>query len=253
MNVALSKAYAATLNEGYRQKAISNIVFIEGRLYQNHQWHHTYKNKARIPAFLDDLAYLAMAYIHLQEITGESKYLLKAKELVELIIEEFGDEAQTMFYYTKAGQQDVILRKKEIYDGAVPSGNSIMAFNLRYMAKVLDKAEWEERADAMLLSLRSIITKYPTSFGFWAQQAFDTVKGINEVAIVGVDAPAMLKEVLLNFIPSRILQSSLTDDENYPLLRNRLQRNTLIYLCKNYVCGQPLNSVEDLVRIVQPV
>ncbi len=100
---------------------------------------HTYKKEvARYPAFLDDYAYLIQALIHLQEITGNAEYLYKAKSLTEWVIEQFSEEDTGYFFYTNKGQQDVIVRKKEVYDGAVPSGNAIMAFNLQYLGVVFD-------------------------------------------------------------------------------------------------------------------
>jgi uncharacterized protein len=252
MNIALCKAYAATLEEDYKQLAVSNMAFMEAKLQENGHWRHTYKDgKARVPAFLDDLACLALAWIHLQEITGNSDYLLKAKELVETIIAAYGDESQVMFYYTRKDQADIIIRKKEIYDGATPSGNAMMATALSYLAKVFDRPEWEERAASMVTSLRSVITRYPTSFGLWAQQAQLMVHGVDEVAIIGTEAGKYLRELLPFYLPGKLLQSALKDDEKFPLLRNRNSEHTLAYHCKNYVCLQPSATINELVRSLQ--
>ncbi len=248
MNIAYCKAFAATANEHYRQIAIENMKFLEGKLFVNGKWHHTFKTEARIPAFLDDLAYLAQAYIHLQEITGDGNYLLNAKQLVEHIISAYSDESQTMFYYTREGQPDIIVRKKEIYDGAVPSGNAVMAIVLSYLAKVFDLPDWEERTVSMANSLRPLVTKYPTSFGLWAQQAQIQVNGINEIAVTGKESAGYLLEVLKLYVPNKVLQSSTIDDENFPLLKGRVSGETLIHLCKNYICLLPFASVDDLKK-----
>jgi uncharacterized protein YyaL (SSP411 family) len=248
MNTALSKAFAATLNEEYKVAAVRNMAFLEEKLYVDGRWHHTYKTgRARIPAFLDDLAYLAQACIHLQEITADAAYLLKAKEIAEIILLDYSDEAGIMFYYTPQGQQDVIIRKKEVYDGATPSGNAVMAGVLRYLAKAFDLPEWEERANAMTLSLRSAITRYPTSFGCWAQQVQLMVHGVRELAVTGDETMRILAELLPVFVPDKVLQSAEKGDENFPLLRNRYIGKTLIYHCKNYVCTRPHDSVEALL------
>jgi len=81
--------------------------------------------KAKYPAFLDDYAYLIRALIDLQEISADHAWLQKAKAIVEYAIGHFSEEDTGFFFYTAAGQKDVILRKKEVYDGALPSGNSI--------------------------------------------------------------------------------------------------------------------------------
>lgn len=247
MNTALSKAYAATLNRHYLDLATKNMAFIEEKFRLNERWYHTYKEgKAKIPAFLDDLAYLAWAYIHLQEVTGDQEYLFRAKEITEHIIAGYSDESLAMFYYTAHDQSDIILRKKEIYDGATPSGNGVMAAVLMYLSKVFDVPGWQERSFSMVSSLRSLITRYPTSFGLWAQQVQVHVYQLDELAVVGENAYVYLSDILPVYLPNRVLQTSLKDDENLPLLRNRLQKNTLIYHCINYVCKQPYESVESL-------
>jgi uncharacterized protein len=248
MNIALSKAYAATLNEDYLDLAVANMRFLEEKFRVGSTWHHTWKGgKARVPAFLDDLAYLAWAYIHLQEVTGDSSHLLKAKEIAAGIISDYSDESQVMFYYTPDNQPDIIVRKKEIYDGATPSGNAVMAGVLVYLSKVFDLPEWNERSAAMTTSLRSVITRYPTSFGLWAQLVSGQVSGMDEIAIVGEKAGDFLRELLPVYLPGKVLQASLKGDENFPLLRNRLQRNTLVYRCINYVCERPYESIRDLL------
>jgi uncharacterized protein YyaL (SSP411 family) len=248
MNIALTKAYAATLNDRYRQSAIRNMAFLEQHLRRDGTWHHTYKNgTAKIPAFLDDLAYLAAAYIQLQEVTGNAEYLLKARLLAQTIIDGYSDETGTMFYYTDQSQSDVIVRKKEIYDGATPSGNGMMAFNLSYLAKVFDQPAWEERAQSMGTSLKSVIIRYPTSFGLWAQQAQQMVYGMEEIAITGKDAARYLSELLPFYLPGKLLQSAVKGDEKFPLLRGRTTGETLIYHCKNYVCLQPFKTVEEFL------
>lgn len=252
MNIALSKAYAATLDASYLELAVTNIRFLEEKLSEGGNWFHTYKaGKAKIPAFLDDLAYLALAYIHLQEVTGETAYLRQAQKVTGQVIAAFSDEAQAMFYYTPQGQADIIVRKKEIYDGATPSGNAVMAMVLRYLAIVFDNQEWAERSASMTGSLRSVVTRYPTSFALWAQQAQAMVHGLDEIAIVGQQSREFREKLLPVYLPNKVLQTANNDDENYPLLRNRLQKTTMIYHCVNYVCNAPFDSVETFLTAIE--
>ena len=76
--------------------------------------------------------------IHLQEITSDTSYLEKVKTLVKWCFDHFSDDETGYFYFTNDQQDDVIVRKKELYDGAVPSGNSLMAWNLYYCGMVFD-------------------------------------------------------------------------------------------------------------------
>src|SRR5206468_3721237 len=142
-----------------------NISFLENNLSKQKKWYHTWKGQTKYPAFLDDYAYLIQAYIHLQEVTGETEYLAKAQSLTEKIIESFSDDENIFFWFTDESQKDVIVRKKEVYDGATPSGNAVMANNLLYLSIVFDVSSWRERAETMLHQLKEVIVRYPTSFG----------------------------------------------------------------------------------------
>jgi len=247
MNTAYSKAFAATGNEKYRILAVKNMKFLLEKFRQGEDGNflHTYKNgHAKYPAFLDDYSQLIHALIHLQEITADSTYLGKVKTLVKWCFKHFSDDETGYFYFTNDQQDDVIVRKKELYDGAVPSGNSLMAWNLYYSGVVYDNKEWRERAVKMGAGLRDVVKKYPGSFGVWAMLMQSISKGIPEIAVLGGNLDLVIKEILRTFIPFRIVQSSPTDTRDFPLLSGKTSSTTpMIYLCKDYSCQTPVNEV----------
>jgi uncharacterized protein len=257
MNIACSKAYAAVGKEEYRDLAIANMNFCWSRLRGNglYLFYHGYKaGEAKYPAFLDDYSYLISALMHLQEITGDPEYLLRAKELMEYVLDHFSEEATGFFYFTHVLQQDLIIRKKEIYDGATPSGNATMAFNLAYMALLFDRPEWSDRAERMAASLQGVVGGYPGSFGVWATlyQAFTYL--IPEVVITGRNLDAIRKEFLGQMIPYRVFQSANQKNTQFPLLADKPAGDTpLIFLCKNYTCQPPVNEVATLIRCLENV
>ncbi len=187
MNTAYSKAYAALGIDVYKENAKSHMLFLEKSFCQpDGKWFHTYKNGlSKQSAFLDDYAYLIQALIHLQEITGEGSYLLKSQELMEMALAHFKEEKTGFFYFTHDQQNDVIIRKKEIYDGATPSGNSIMASNLLYLSKVFDRREWAQLSQRLSNSLQENTIKYPGSFGIWASLLQLYCFEVMEIAITG--------------------------------------------------------------------
>jgi uncharacterized protein YyaL (SSP411 family) len=254
MNVACCKAFAAFGDERYKRTAQKNMAFLLDKFKERgtENLMHTYKNGvSRHPAFLDDYAFLVQALICLQEITGEQDYLLKAKQLTGLIIDNFSEEDTGFFFYTHRNQQDVILRIKEIYDGATPSGNSIMAWNLHYLSLVFNNAAWKERALNMCASLNGVIVKYPTSFGIWASVMNDIFYGLNEIAVVGNRYKDITKGILSHYLPNKVTQSAGGNNNNYPLLTNRYVKDkTVIYLCRNYSCLQPVEKVVDLMQLI---
>jgi uncharacterized protein len=136
-----------------------------------------------------------------------------------------------------------------VYDGATPSGNSIMAENLYYLSVVFDNAVWRQFANKILGALAPAILRHPTSFAIWASLLLKHTFGINELVITGNNFPALRNELLLKYLPEVILQSGTDGNSNFPMLKGKNPGNeTLIYWCRQYSCNAPVNSVEKLMR-----
>jgi uncharacterized protein YyaL (SSP411 family) len=252
MITAYCKAYSAIGNKEYKEIAEKNIVFLEGKLQDatTDRWYHTYKNGvAKIPAFLDDYAYLIQAYIHLQEITGESNYLLKARSLTYFVIAHFTEEKTAFFYYTPDFQHDIILRKKEVYDGAIPSGNAVMMENLHYLSTVFDNKVWQKLPLKLIGSLENAIVKHPTSFAVWASVLQTVVKGQTEIIITGQQAKSYLDQINKRFLPNKIIMAAKTNLGDFPLLSGKsfeVERD-LFYLCNDNTCKPAFYTVNELL------
>ncbi|RBL93218.1 thioredoxin domain-containing protein [Chitinophaga flava] len=252
---ACCRAYAALGDESYREMAVRNMDFLLTNFRQqdgSQAFYHTWKNgQAKYPAFLDDYACLIRALIALQEVTGDTRYLHQAHDITAFVNDHFGDGGH-LFYYTIEGQDDVIVRKKEVYDGAVPSGNALMAQNLWYLSVVFDNKDWGNKAVAALSGISQTIVRYPTSFGVWASQLLQFVKGTPEIAVVGKDFKARMNEAGNWFIPFRILIGSEKDQPDIPLLQDRYRENdTLVYLCKDYHCIKPVFYIQEIINLIE--
>jgi uncharacterized protein YyaL (SSP411 family) len=252
MNIACSKAFSATGNAEYKELAIENMKFLLKNFNEKDaQFFHTWKNdKAKFPAFLDDLAFLIQALIRLQEITGNSDWLIRAKEICSHIIDQFStEEDDGFFFFTGRTQTDVIIRKKEVYDGAVPSGNSMMALNLYELSILFDRPDWRQRSEKMVTGLGNLVTKYPGSFGIWISLLQQIIDGTQEIAVIGKNAEPLSGEILSKYLPHKLLMQSKEADERFPILAQKTAgAQTKIYLCQNYTCHQPFSSVGELVK-----
>lgn len=250
---AFCKAYAVLQNDKYKTAAISLYNFIEDKYRdKNENYFHTYKNGlAKYPAFLDDYTYLVEACIHLQEITAEEKYLHKAQKITSYIFENFEDKESPFFYFTTTKQDDVVIRKIEIYDGATPSANAVMAQNLIYLSHVFNNKEYYQKAVTMLDSLKTIIVKHPGSFGVWASTSINLAFGINEIAIVGKSMMPALKNVLNEYLPNKILQSSFNKSDMFLLKDRPILKDLSIYLCRDFACTAPLFDIKQLMDEIQ--
>ncbi len=251
---ALCKAAGALGEEKYVQMAerAMRLVLDKMRRDNTPAFWHTYKNgAARYPAFLDDYAALIRALIALQEVTGNLGWLHEAKSVTNYVTAQFGDDAGRYFFYTEAGQSDVIVRKKEIYDGAVPSGNAVMAHNLWHLSIVYGEKSWAERALAMTGGLGQTVMRYPTSFGVWAGMVLRLVQGEPELAVTGPEYLERMRELNGLYLPYKVMLGAESDVEGMPLLEGRaVEGKTLIYLCRDYHCERPVEYISEINNLI---
>jgi uncharacterized protein len=256
MNQALSKAYAALGDESYLLLAEQNMSFLVNKFHnaETGEWFHTYKNgEARFPAFLDDYAFLIDALLALQEVSGKSNYIKMAKELAENVLSHFPEKESPFFYFTPEGQSDIIARKKEVYDGAIPSGNAVMAWNLYRLSILTDEPSWKDLSVSMLESLIEPVVRYPTSFGVWAGFLLELVNGTHEIVVLGDNALIEGRQLLSAYIPNKIVQIAVRPDETQSLMRGKtVESETTWYLCRNYACLQPVKTLAELMQLIEP-
>jgi len=255
MNTALSKAFAATGEESYKKLAVDNMQFLLSKFLKNNttEYFHSWKNKmAKQPAFLDDYAFLIQALVHLQEISGDTNYLEKAKVVTERVVEDFLDPATDFFFYTNTNQTDVIVRKKEVYDGAQPSGNAVMADNLFRLGLYFDKSDWKGKSIQMISSLGNAIVRYPTSFGSWACSLLEILNGTNEIVVISEKPQHILTQVLKEYIPHKIIMAAADGSNSFPLLSGKGKyEGAALYLCRDYTCENPVSSISALIDLIR--
>jgi uncharacterized protein YyaL (SSP411 family) len=253
---SIAKAAVVLDEPAYQKMAVANFVFLQKRFNNaadSSQLMHTYKNGiSKYPAFLDDYAYLIAALLQLYKTSFTENYLRIAADYCSYVIENFSDEESCFFYYTHQDQKDIIVRKKEIYDGATPSGNSVMAENLLQLSIVFDNAAWRARSNKMLNQLSASVMKYPGSFGIWASLLLYQVMGINEIAVIGANFANLSKDIVLKYLPNVVIMSSEQGNEAFPLLAAKpSSESDYIYLCKNYSCLAPFMTANSLFSEIE--
>ena len=247
MCTAFAKAYQALGTPAYLEIAQRNVDFLLDKFLQNDgvTLFHTYKNgQAQYDAFLNDYAFLIEALLEVYSITFDTKYLDKAKIYTDYVRANFFDAEKNVFYFTSAHQKDVIIRKIDLYDSALPSGNSAMVHNLQRLGILFNEPAYRSLAAAMLMSTQSAVEQYASSFSLWALAIMNEVHPIPEIAILGEDAFEIAISMQRQFLPNKVLMASKTESDNYPLLVGKpLEAQTKIYICQNYACQQPVESV----------
>ncbi len=243
---ALATAAIAFKNNNYLEAALANFNFISNNLKSKNvdaEMLHTWKSgTAKYPGFLDDYAYFTDACIRMYEATFLTDFLEMAQQTCKYVCANFSDEEEVFFYYTHLGQKDIIVRKKEIYDGAVPSGNSVMAANLLHLSIAFDDGIWRQRAYRMLQSVQQMVIKYPGSFGVWAALIAGLSKGFYEIAVTGKNSFSLAKNMVSGyFLPNSLIMASEQHNNSFVLLADKKYENMpQIYLCKKYICNKPV-------------
>ncbi len=254
MCTGFAKAYEATQHDIYRQIVKDNLAFIFNKFQQaegSQALYHTYKNgTAKYEAFLDDYAFLIAALLDAYEIIFDTTYIDKAGQLTDFVIEKFFDKTHQLFYYTPDNQTDVIVRQRQIYDNATPSGNSTMVSNLQRLGLMIGREDYTEFAENMLQKMHHAIVNYPTSFGRWAEALTAKVYPYAEIAVIGKSAENMAAQINEQYIPHKVIMAVRKENENYPLLLGKYAEadETLTYICRNYACQAPVETLKEVIE-----
>ena len=238
----------------FTEVARRNADFILTKLVSDRQLLRVYKDgRARLNGYLEDYAFLSEALLTLYETTGEERWLNEALTIVDTMVREFWDEDGGGFYFTGKSHEALIVRTKDYYDNATPSGNSVAALVLLRLAVLMDNERYRSLAVAVLREISEPMKMHPTAFGY-ALAAVDFLLGKpKEIAIVdgtGTAALEFINETWKKYLPNKViatLHDETSSSLSIPLLKERkpLDGQTTAYVCENYTCRQPVTSVAE--------
>jgi len=212
-------------------------------------------------AFADDHALLAGGLLTLFETTFDLAWFSRARELCDRLLTSFADDERGGFFQTPSDAAGaLVVRPKDLFDNAVPSGNSAAADALLRMALLTGEADYERAAERALAAVGGAMAQAPAGFGT-ALCALDRLRSRPlEVAIVGDPASertrALVAEVTTErFLPNHVLAVAAPDGDAaaaVPLLRNRLALDgaPTAYVCERFVCKLPVREPADLAALL---
>jgi uncharacterized protein len=241
----LTDAYKAFGDPSFLACAEKAIRFIETHLINENKIYRSYKDRCSATiGFLDDYAFLIQAYTSLYQVTFNEIYLRNAERWCEITISDFFDQAENYFHFNSNLAEQLIARKKEIFDNVIPSSNAVMARNLYKLGILLDKSAWQDLARAMVVRLSTLIESEPIYMCHWAVLATEISTPSVEVVIVGSNVEHLRKELQKQYLPF-INFAGTTDKSDLPLFigRQATDEKTKIYVCQNNTCQLPVDSV----------
>ncbi len=214
---------------------------------------HSWKSgKAQYDAFLDDYAFLIAALTDIYQITFNVRYLQLAEKYSDYVLSYFYDPETGLFFFTDSGQTDIILRKRDLYDNATPSGNSTMVHNLQRLGILLDRREWREMAIAMLSSMRETVERYPMSFERWATALLNETYPLHEIAVIGENAFEKALAIQKDFLPNKVIAASREKGAHIALLDGKTGgEDALIYVCRDFSCQRPVHNIDEFREVIE--
>ncbi|WP_205503021.1 thioredoxin domain-containing protein [Rufibacter psychrotolerans] len=255
MLIGLTDAYKAFGEPKMLELACANANFLLNNLKQGTQLFHNYKDgKATIPGFLEDYALLIQAFLGMYQVTFEESWLQEAKQLTEHTLTHFFDAQEDLFFFTSSAGEQLIARKKEIFDNVVPASNSVMAQNLHFLGLYYDKERYSQLSDQMLSKVRDLVVQEPSHLANWASLFYLKLKPTAEIALVGPQVHAFRSLLQQHFLPNALLAGTKEEGTSLlPLLEDRFAQGgqTTLYVCYNKACQLPVQSVAEALAQVQ--
>lgn len=248
---ALAKAGSILDEEKYIHAAQKTVEFLENKLLVNNVLYHRFaKGEAAIEGFLDDYACLIYGLLHLYEATLQGQYIQQADRLAKIMIDKFWEQKDAGFYQTR-NNESTLPPLKQIYDGAIPSGNSIAFYDLMLLSRLTNEPKYEKMAIQMNSTFADEIQGSPHVFTFFLSSLYLQLDKSYSVVLVGdqqeKNIQNMLHALRKHYLPNVIVQLKTTSkDSGY----SQINGEATVYVCQNQTCLAPTNSIELMLKSV---
>lgn len=236
----------------------NNLINEDGRLL------HRYRDgDASILATVDDYAFYIYGLLDLYEATFDGQYLMLANDLQRKMATLFWDAKRGGFFFAGRDAEDLLFEQKEVYDGALPSGNSVAALNLIRLYSLTLSDQWRGYAQKIFEVFGQSLMNSPSAH---AQMliAFDFFLGPSKEIVIAGQAKekgvvAMQRAIQEFFIPNKVILLNDSKAKNYneiitlaPFMKTQLpiEGKPTAYVCENHVCQLPTNDVEKLKKLL---
>jgi uncharacterized protein YyaL (SSP411 family) len=266
MIIAFAKAARILKQPDYAVIAERALAFIyaklvreDGRLLARYR-----DGEAAYPAYLDDYAFLLWALLEVYETTFVPKYLVLARKIATDLKQLFWDEDQGGFFFYGADGEDLIARPKEIYDGAMPSGNSVAALALLKLADIIKDSDVAQMAERLLHSFTGEIEQSPRSYTYFLMAVDYYWSAHRQIVIAGqadsLDTRNMLRAIASRFLPDTVV--ALNDPQQRETIaaimphivdQQPMNGQATAYICEKCSCQKPVVDLHEFDQIIAKI
>ncbi len=264
MIAALSKASRIFNRKKYTQYAENAADFILHTMLQkdNQLLHRHRDGDTNITGFADDYAFLIWGLLELYQTTFKTKYLSISHKLTSYLLNHFWDDTQGGLYFTSDTSETILTRTKEIYDGAIPSANSVAFYTLLQLARITGDSDLELKAQDIGTTFSTQVTNTPQVYTQLLIGLDYALGPSYEIVIVGDkennDTQKILQSIQKMYLPTAIIllkEPSSKDDrleKLVPFLKDysQLHHQPTIYVCQNQHCQRPTTSIKEMKQLL---
>jgi uncharacterized protein YyaL (SSP411 family) len=236
---------------------LENMRKPDGRL-----WHRYRDGQAGVEANLDDYAFLVWGLIELYEAIFEARHLEIGLELTNDMVRHFWDEDGGGLYLTPDDGESLFVRKKEIYDGAIPSGNSVAMLNLLRLGRMTATSDLEDKAAKIGSAFSGSVKQSPAAYTQLMVALDFGIGPCYEVVIAGraqaEDTKAMVKALRTHFLPNKVVLFNPNGRESPEIARladftknqSSIEGKATAYVCLNYNCKLPTTDINKMLELL---
>jgi uncharacterized protein YyaL (SSP411 family) len=265
MIAAMAKGAQVLDRPDYAEAAQQAARFILVRMRDNRgRLQHRYREgEAAVKGILDDYAFLTWGLLELYEAVFEADLLKIALEFADITVNHFLDEREGGFFFTADDGEEILFRQKDSYDGAIPSGNSVMMLNLLRLSRITGNSDLEEKASGVSRAFARNIGQIPSAYS-QLMVALEFLAGSPfEIVVAGKpgapDVKRMLDSVRQAFLPNRILLfrpqgaagGKITKLAPYTRDMKAEGGRATAYVCRNFACAQPVHTIDEMLGLLQ--
>ncbi len=260
MIAALSQGARVLDKPEYAAAAEKSAQFILTRMQADDDrlFHRFREGELAVEAQAADYAFLIHGLLNLYQATFNLSYAEKAAALQEKMLADFWDPDKGGFYSTANEGEALPVRPKELYDGAMPSANSVSLLNLLWLSRLTGDPQWDTKAQEQMRAFSGTVKAQPTAFTYFLLGVDFALRPGQEVVITGdpnkTDAQQMLAALNLNFAPHKV--ALVKSDQNAERLAKfagftdgleLAQGKATAHICKGFACKEPTSDVQEMV------
>jgi len=264
LTAALARA-ARVLPEGarFRGSATDAASFLQQHMVQRGddgsvRLRHRYRNgETAIHGHLDDYVFFGWGLIELYETTFDARWLALAKELADAMLDRFEDDANGGFFFTADDAERLIVRPKEFYDGAMPSGNSAALSLLVRLSRMTGVTRYAEAAERLRAAAGEQVRSQPAGFTGFLVGLYEALAPSREIVIAGdlgePGTQAMIEVVRQRYMPGTVLlhrppgeHPAIADVAPFTEMQTVIEERPTAYVCHEFACQEPVQSAAEL-------